>query len=234
MNETLIKKINLKINNELLDEALTHRSFLNELKDNVRKNNERLEFIGDAVLELVVTDFLFNKYPEKQEGVLTSYRSALVKTESLAEEARRLEIGKYLKMSKGEEMTGGRDRTYLLANTIEAIIGAIYLSSGFEEAKKFILLNICYKIEKIEANEEYIDAKSKLQELSQEQRKITPIYELETSTGPDHDKIFEVAVRIGENIFGRGSGKSKQEAQQNAAKVALDNWDELTSKYFAK
>ena len=233
MTAELKKKLNYEIKDELLTEALTHRSYINELKDPSIHHNERLEFMGDAVLELVVTEFLFNKYPEEPEGVLTSYRAALVKTESSAEESRRLGIGEHILMSKGEEQTGGRDRTYILANTFEAIIGALYLSTGYEDCVKFINENICYKIDKIAENRSDIDAKSRLQEMSQERTKITPIYELLGASGPDHDKYFDMKVNIGEFEFGRGSGKSKQEAQQKAAEQALENWENLYRKYFA-
>ena len=227
-------KLGYEINDTLLLEALTHRSYLNEMKDPEIKHNERIEFIGDAVLELVVTEFLFKKYPNLPEGVLTSYRAALVKTESLAEEARRLGLGEYILMSRGEEHTGGRDRTYILANTMEAIIGAIYLSTGYEDSKDFIEKNISYKIDKIAENRSDIDSKSKLQEISQELTKITPNYELINASGPDHDKIFEIKVFIGDFEFGVGTGKSKQEAQQDAARVALEDWNNLYTKYFAK
>lgn len=225
-------KIGFKIDSNLLTEALTHRSYINEVKDDSLRHNERLEFIGDAVLELVVTEFLFNKYPDSPEGVLTSYRSALVKTESLASEARRLGLGEHILMSRGEEQTGGRDRTYILANTFEAVIGSLYLSNGYQACVEFIEKNVCYKIDDIVRDRGDIDSKSRLQEISQELTKITPVYELVDATGPDHDKTFEILVRIGEFEFGRGKGKSKQEAQQSAASVALENWDKLYKKYF--
>lgn len=231
---TLKTKLGYDIRPELLQEALTHRSYINELKSEELSHNERLEFMGDAVLELVVTEFLYNKYIDMPEGVLTSYRAALVKTDSLAEESRRLGIGQYIFMSKGEEQTGGRDRTYILANTFEAIIGSIFLSTGYDDCKKFIIENICYKIDGIAENRSDIDAKSKLQEISQEFTKITPSYELSNSAGPDHDKVFEMTVMIGDFEFGKGAGKSKQEAQQKAAEMALKNWDNLYRKYFAK
>jgi len=211
----------------LLKEALTHRSYLNELKDSKIQHNERLEFLGDAVLELIVTEFLFHRYPNQKEGVLTSFRAALVKTESLAQEAQRLDLGKYILMSKGEEATGGRNRPYILANTMEAILGATYLSENYETAKNFIIKEICYKIDNIITSRLDIDSKSKLQELAQETAKITPNYELISSIGPDHNKVFEMAVIIGEKELARGKGKSKQEAEQEAAKHALLNWDNI-------
>lgn len=240
MNE-LIKSISKKIGLEIATnveknfiEALTHRSYLNETKNYSQSHNERLEFLGDAVLELVVTRYLFHNYPEFNEGTLTSFRAALVKTESLALEAKKLEIGELILMSKGEEATGGRSRPYILANTMEAIIGAIYLSFGFEEVEKFIVENICYKTSKIVSERSDLDAKSKLQELSQERVKITPAYKLIEANGPDHNKNFVMGVYIGELLFGTGSGKSKQEAEQGAALEAIKDWEELELKYFKK
>jgi len=209
------------INKELLIEALTHKSYLNENRSISSKNNERLEFLGDAVLELSVTRYLFVIYPEFMEGDLTSFRAALVKTESLAEEAFRLRLGDFIFMSKGEESTGGRTRQYILANTVEAIIGAIYLDQGYELADKFILEHICYKAEKIISERSDIDSKSKLQEIVQEKLRITPTYELISAIGPDHNKIFEMGVYTGDNLITTGKGKSKQEAEQDAAKKAL-------------
>ncbi len=230
---TLLKKLHIKFKKtELLVEAFTHRSYLNEFRNTGMQHNEKLEFLGDAVLELVATEFLFSKYPDFKEGDLTSFRAALVKTESLAEEAKRLELGEYILMSKGEESTGGRNRPYILANTIEAFIGALYLSEGYEESKKFIIENICYKSDEIISERLDIDAKSKLQEIAQESTKITPNYSLVGSSGPDHNKTFEMAVNIGEYEFGRGTGKSKQDAEQSAAKEALLKWDKLVKKHF--
>lgn len=231
--ESFSKEIKIKFKNfDILKEALTHRSFLNESKSNGQKHNERMEFLGDAVLELAVTEFLFNKYPNYSEGELTSFRAALVRTESLAEEANKLKFGKFIFMSKGEEMTGGRDRQYILANTFEAVIGAIYLDQGYKPAEKFILNNICYKIQAIIDSRLDIDPKSKLQELAQDIVKITPTYELIGAQGPDHSKVFTMAVKIGEYKFSEGKGKSKQEAEQAAAKKAIENWDSLYKKYF--
>ena len=229
----LIKILNLETSNtEIFTEAITHRSYINEVKDPDLRHNERLEFLGDAVLELAVTRFLFKNYPDNNEGTLTSFRAALVKTESLAFEAKKLDLGKYIRMSKGEEATGGRQRPYILANTMESIIGAMYLTLDFEVAEKFILEKICYKIESIVAERLDLDAKSKLQELAQEKVKVTPLYKLITATGPDHNKSFQMGVYIGENLFGIGEGKSKQEAEQAAALQAMTSWDELELKYY--
>lgn len=222
--------INVNFNNlEVLKEALTHRSYVNEHKGEDIKHNERLEFLGDAVLELSVTKFLYTKYPEFMEGDLTSFRAALVKTESLSEEANRLGFGEYLLMSKGEESTGGRERQYILANSVEAVIGAIYIDQGFEIADNFILENICYKAEDIIKNRKDIDAKSRLQEITQEEYKVTPQYQLISSSGPDHNKVFEMGVYLNEKLLASGNGKSKQEAEQSAAQKAINDWKELKS-----
>lgn len=232
--ESFSKEIQIKFKDlKLIKEALTHRSFVNESKKTKEKHNERMEFLGDAVLELAVTEFLFDKYPGLSEGVLTSFRAALVRTESLAEEASKLNFGKYIFMSKGEELTGGRQRQYILANTFEAVIGSIYLDQGYKKAQEFILKNVCYKIDKIMNERLDIDPKSKLQEISQDIVKLTPTYELVSSVGPDHSKTFTMAVMIGQHKFAEGKGKSKQEAEQFAAKNAIENWDFLYKKYFS-
>lgn len=223
-------RVNIE-NKELLREALTHRSYVNENKGLKTKHNERLEFLGDAVLELISTEFLFEKYPERPEGDLTSFRAALVRTESLAEVAMQLNYGDYMYMSKGEEATGGRQRQYILANAFEAVIGAIYMDQGFEACKQFLNRFLLPKIDQIVENRLDVDAKSKLQELAQEKIKFTPVYELLSEEGPDHDKTFEMQVFLNGVEFGTGKGKSKQEAEQNAAKFALNNWDSLYQKY---
>jgi ribonuclease III len=227
------KILNLSFDSlDILQEALTHRSFINEnrtLEPN-RKHNERLEFLGDAVLELAVTKYLFRKFSEYNEGQLTSFRSALVRTESLAEEARRLSVGKYIFMSNGEEATGGRDREYILANTMEALIGAIYLQFSFETAEEFINTNISHKIDAIINKKLYIDAKSQFQTIVQEDVRITPMYELLSAEGPDHNKIFTMAVFVDSLKCGEGSGKSKQEAEQAAASQAIESWEKMKGK----
>lgn len=226
------EQIRVKIKNkDLLKEALTHRSYVNENKGLKIKHNERLEFLGDAVLELISTEFLFHKYPDRPEGDLTSFRAALVRTESLAEVATHLHYGDYLYMSKGEEATGGRGRQYILANAFEAVIGAIYLDQGMQACQEFLNQFLLPKIDQIVENRLDVDAKSKLQEIAQERLKFTPIYELLGEEGPDHDKTFEMEVLLNGVGFGKGKGKSKQEAEQNAAKFALKNWDSLYQKY---
>lgn len=216
---------------DLYHRALTHRSFVNEVEGEI-KNNERLEYLGDAVLELATSEHLFHNYPDYPEGDLTSFRAAVVRTESLAEEANRLKIGAFMYMSKGEEKTGGRERAFNIENALEAIIGAIYLDQSYEVAKKFVEKNICYKIPEIVENRLDIDAKSRLQEISQEILKITPVYEFIDARGPDHDKTFEMAVMIGEQKFGSGNGRTKQIAEQNAAEQALNEWQELIKTHF--
>jgi ribonuclease III len=216
---------------KLLQEALTHKSYTNEVKPLVAPHNERLEFLGDAVLELAITEYLFAKYPDKPEGELTSFRAALVRKESLAEEAQTIELGKFLYMSKGEEATGGRTRAYILANAFEALIGCIYLELGYQTAADFIIKQLTPKLAKIVAERLDIDAKSRLQELVQEVVRVTPTYELVGETGPDHDKIFEMAIKINNYQLASGQGRSKQEAEQAAAAKALKNWAQLYSKY---
>jgi len=206
----------------LLAEAVTHRSYLNEHRDYPGAHNERLEFLGDAVLELATTDFLFKKYPAKPEGELTAYRAALVNTVSLAESARALGVNDYLLLSKGEAKDTGRARDVILADAFEAIIGAVYLDSGYAAAEAFIAKNLYAKIEGVIEKRTYQDAKSRFQELAQEKRGATPRYETLGEIGPDHDKRFTVGVFVGNEEVARGEGKSKQEAEQDAAQAALE------------
>ncbi|MEA2056123.1 MAG: ribonuclease III [Patescibacteria group bacterium] len=211
----------------LLETALTHRSALNEPDSGTtsKTSNERLEFLGDAVLELAVSRFLFVKYPDEPEGKLTAYRSALVRTTTLAEVALQLELGKKLYMSKGEQATGGRTNQSLLADTMEAVIGAIYIDRGFIEAEAFIAEFILPKLPKIKKEHLYKDPKSSLQEIVQAQSSPTPVYEVVAEIGPDHDKEFTVQVKVGDKVVGQGKGHSKQQAQQEAAKQALNRFD---------
>jgi ribonuclease-3 len=219
----LQKKIGVIFNNEnLLNTAFVHRSYLNEHKS-VKAHNERLEFLGDAVLELVVTEYLYNNYANP-EGDLTNWRSALVKTESISEAAARLGFEEFLKMSRGERSSSGRSRQLILANSFEAVTGAIYLDQGYNKAKEFIDKNILSKLPDIIEQKLYIDSKSLFQELAQEREGLTPRYELVSEEGPDHDKIFEISVRVGEKSWGTGKGASKQLAQQAAAKKALSKY----------
>ena len=205
----------------LLKQALIHRSWLNENPENGLENNERLEFLGDAVLELVVTEYLYKKY-KNPEGELTNWRAALVNYINLSEVAGVLEFNDFLLLSKGEAKDMGRARQVILANTMEAIIGAIYLDHGYETVAKFINKNILCDLEKIIKSKSYKDSKSLFQEQSQEKFGITPNYKVLNETGPDHDKVFEVGVYLNEDMVGKGSGPSKQEAEQKAAEAALE------------
>lgn len=220
--KSLTKKLCLTFNNlDLLVEALTHRSYLNEHREYTGSHNERLEFLGDAVLELATTDFLFKKFPTKPEGELTAYRAALVNTVSLAESAQVLGINEYLLLSKGESKDIGRARDVILADAFEAIIGAIYLDSGFASAESFIAKNLYTKIDSVIASRSYQDAKSRFQEIAQDKKGITPAYETLSEVGPDHAKLFTVGVFIGSSEIARGTGQSKQEAEQAAASAGL-------------
>jgi len=208
-------------NSLLLETALTHRSALNERISSSSESNERLEFLGDAVLELITTKFLFNKFPNEPEGVLTAYRSSLVKTTTLAEVAIELSLGEKLYMSRGEEATGGRNNPGLLADTTEAIIGAIYLDQGYETTKQFLEKNLFNKFEQIKKEKLYQDSKSVLQEIVQAKGFEAPIYKVTKEDGPDHDKQFTIEVLVNSQPTGIGVGKSKQLAQQAAAEEAL-------------
>ncbi len=210
----------------LLKQALTHRSYLNENRTLRLEHNERLEFLGDAVLELSVTDYLYKQFPDKPEGDLTALRSALVNAVTLADVAHHLRVNDYLLLSKGEAKDVGRARQYILANTFEAIIGAIYLDQGFEKADEFIVRFVLSRTEEIVREGLWIDAKSKFQEKAQERLGITPSYKKLKEVGPDHDKHFTVGVFLGEDLISEGTGKSKQDAEQEAARkgLQLKNW----------
>ncbi|MGB8815740.1 MAG: ribonuclease III [Minisyncoccia bacterium] len=212
--------INFK-NKNLLKQAFTHRSYLNEHKDSELVHNERLEFLGDAVLELIVTEYLYNKYIDENEGDLTSYRAALVNAETMSSAASKIKMNDFLLLSKGETKDTGRARQIILANTIEALIGAIFIDQGYEIAKYFISNNIFHLIDNIVAEKAWMDAKSNFQEASQENENITPSYKTIKEEGPDHDKIFTVGVYLDKELISIGTGKSKQEAEQEAAKTAL-------------
>lgn len=209
----------------LLQKALIHRSYVNEHKDEVDTNNERLEFLGDAVLELITSDYLFRTYTDRAEGDLTSFRSAIVKTESLAQAARELGYGEYLMLSVGEQETGGRDKDYLLANTFESILGAIYLDQGYEICKELIYKTLLPKLEDIVRDRSDIDSKTKIQELAQSIYKVTPEYEVVKEDGPDHNKTFTVIVKVGDKVIGQGVGSSKQKAEEQAATSGIEHMD---------
>lgn len=218
----LEKKIGIKFKNrELLKLAFTHKSYVNEHREEGTKNNERLEFLGDAVLELVVTNHIFEKCPDKPEGELTSFRSALVKGKHLAEVAKELNLGKYLFLSHGEEKSGGREKNYILANTVEAVIGAVYLDKNYDAAEKIINKFIIKRLDEIIEKGLHIDAKSQFQETCQEKEDHTPYYEIIEEEGPDHDKKFTMGAYIDNKLIAKGTGSSKQNAEDKAAQNAL-------------
>ncbi len=219
--EKLSQLIGVEFHNlNLLQEALTHRSYLNENKNYKLNHNERLEFLGDAVLELVVTEYLFLNF-NNPEGELTTWRAALVNGEMLSRVAQEMNLDDYMLMSKGERKDIGKSRQYILANAMEAVIGAIYLDQGYQKAKSFISERIISKLPEVIENKSYLDPKSYFQEKAQEIVQITPRYEVIKEWGPDHNKKFLVGVFLNEDKIAEGKGSSKQEAQRNAAKIAL-------------
>jgi ribonuclease III len=227
--DNLEKVIGVKFSDQgLLKTALTHRSYLNENKKS-KVHNERLEFLGDAVLELVVTEYLYQNY-ENPEGDLTNWRSALVKTESISDAAQKLGFEQYLMMSRGEAHSNGRSRQLILANSFEAVTGAIYLDQGFEAARGFLSTNIISKLPTIISEKLYIDPKSHFQEMAQDKEGITPRYDLVSEEGPDHDKKFTIAAKVGNTTWGVGVGASKQLAQQAAAQEAVKKYEKNSTK----
>ncbi len=211
-------------NIDLLVTAFTHRSYVNEHRKSVSHHNERLEFLGDAVLELVVTDFLFNNYDE-QEGILTSWRASLVRTESIGDAGQKLGYEPLIRMSRGEKQGSDRARMQILANAFEALIGAIYLERGYEDAAVFIHQHITSKLDSIIEEGSWRDPKSHLQEVMQRKDGVTPRYVVLDEVGPDHDKIFTLGVYSGGTLVSQGTGPSKQIAQQDAAKTALKQYE---------
>ena len=211
-------------NIDLLVTAFTHRSYVNEHRKSVSHHNERLEFLGDAVLELVVTDFLFNNYDE-QEGILTSWRASLVRTESIGDAGQKLGYEPLIRMSRGEKQGSDRARMQILANAFEALIGAIYLERGYDDAAHFIHQHITGKLDAILAEGSWRDPKSHLQEVMQRTDGVTPRYVVLEEVGPDHDKVFTLGVYSGSTLVSKGMGPSKQIAQQDAAKAALKQYE---------
>lgn len=209
----------------LLEQAFTHRSYLNENRESSsgrrREHNERLEFLGDAVLELVVSEFLFAKFPNRPEGDLTAFRAALVNTQSISDAAVKLHMNDYLLLSRGEAKDTGRARMIILANAFEALIGALYLDQGYAAARDFIAAQLFHKADEVVEKRLWQDAKSRLQEVSQEKLGFTPSYQVLSQSGPDHDKRFVCGVYLGHELAARGEGHSKQEAEQDAAQKAL-------------
>ena len=230
----LEKKIKIPFKNKnTLKNALVHRSFLNEKTDFELSSNERLEFLGDAVLELVVTEFLF-KHQKEEEGVLTSFRASLVNTDMLSRVANELNITEYLYLSKGEKSDiNSKSKKSILADACEAIIGAIYLDKGFSKAKKFIQENLLIHFNEILESKSYIDFKTFFQEVAQEKIGITPTYKVLEESGPDHDKIFKIGLYIGEEEISTGIGKKKKKTQEDAAKNGIEKkewWNEIKEK----
>lgn len=209
------------IKKELLQEAFTHRSYLNEKPSWPTPNNERLEFLGDAVLELIITEALFELFPEEPEGQLTSLRSALVNYQMMSKISRNLDLEKHILLSKGESKDLGKAREVILANLSEALIGAIYLDQGYAVAQTFVKKHVLVHLEEVLKNKTYKDPKSLLQEAIQEKMKMTPAYKILNEHGPDHQKKFVVGVYFGDDLIAEGKGTSKQEAERNAAASAL-------------
>jgi len=221
--DLLEKKLGLKFKNkDLLVQAFCHRSYLNEKPDFYLTNNERLEFLGDAVLELVVTENIYQNYPEKSEGELTNWRAALVNSKFLGKLARDLDFNDFLLLSKGEAKELGKARLYILANTFEALIGAVYLDRGYKTCQEFIKKHLMPKLPDILQKGSFKDAKSCFQEEAQERTGITPLYKVLEEWGPDHAKHFIIGVFLDKELVTKGEGSSKQEAEEEAARNALD------------
>lgn len=221
------KRINIYFKNiKLLNQVFIHRSYLNENKNQPIESNERLEFLGDAVLELSVTKYLYAQYPSEPEGKLTTWRAALVNGKSLSDVSKKIDMGDLLYLSKGEEKTGGRSRDLLLANAFEALIGAVYIEHGFDAADKFINDHILIKLDEILKNKTYLDPKTHFQEIVQAKMGTTPYYKVLSEEGPDHSKNFTIGLFLNDDLVAQGQGTSKQEAQVEAAQNALKIWQE--------
>lgn len=219
----LEKKLRIKFQKpKILVEALVHRSYLNETNQGDLHSNERLEFLGDSILSFVISEWLFKRFPEYPEGILTTLRSNLVKTESLAKIAKKLSLGNFLLLSRGEKESGGQNNPVLLANSLEAVIGAIFLDKGLNAAKNFIHVNFKNFLETLVLKGEFKDLKGLLQEKTQAKNKLSPVYKTLKESGPDHAKIFTVGVFLKNKLLAKGEGKSKQTAEEEAAKFALE------------
>ena len=221
------EKISIKFKDKsLLKQAFTHRSYLNENPSLALEQNERLEFLGDAVLELAITEYLYKKYPQKTEGEMTALRAALVNSIMLSEIAGELEMGDFMLLSKGEAKSLGKARQYILANAFEALVGAVYLEHGYKKTFGFLKKNLFGKINEVIEKKLWIDAKSLFQEKAQEIESVTPLYKVLSESGPDHEKVFTVGVFLENDLIADGYGASKQEAEQDAARNGLKakNW----------
>jgi len=217
-------RLHVKFNSiDLLVTAFTHRSYVNEHKKTVTEHNERLEFLGDAVLELVVTEYLYKTYADP-EGILTNWRSSLVRTESISAAASNFGFEPLLRLSRGEKRGSERARAQILANSFEAVIGALYIDQGYEASKVFITESVISTFEQILNSGSWMDPKSYLQELAQSQESSTPVYKVISEEGPDHDKVFKVGVYVNAKLRGQGEGPSKQAGQQKAAEAALEHY----------
>ena len=222
----LEEKIGVKFTNkDLLTQAFVHRSYLNENPDFSLFHNERLEFLGDAVLELIVTDYLYASFPDKPEGELTSWRAALVNSKMLSLVAKEIDLNDFLLLSRGEKRETGKARDYILANTFEALVGSMYLDRGIAETRRFVKRWLLPKISMIQEEHLFQDAKSRFQEVAQEKVNITPVYKLLKESGPDHVKHFVIGAFLGSELAGQGEGFSKQEAEERAAKEALEKFE---------
>lgn len=214
-------KLPLLKNKNLFDQAFTHRSYLNETKEKI-SSNERLEFLGDSIISFVISNYLFIKFPQFNEGILTNIRSLLVNTKSLAEIAKELDFGEYLKLSKGEEDSKGRENQSLLADSFEAFIGSLFLDQGIEKTEEFIVKIFGPMADEISKGRSFKDPKSLLQEHVQGKKQNSPLYKVLKEIGPAHARTFIVGVFVGNTMLGKGEGKSKQIAEENAAEKALD------------
>lgn len=229
MNLTLTqlsKNLGIQFDNiKLISSAFIHRSYLNESKT-TKSSNERLEFLGDSILSFLVSEYLFINYPDRSEGELTNLRSSIVKTTTLADVSKKLRLGQLLQLSRGEEDGGGRDNPSILADTFEALLGAVFLDKGIVNVKNIVEKFLFPLLPKIVKEQTYKDAKSVFQELVQEEIKNSPIYKVLDEKGPDHAKEFTIGVFVGSTLWGKGKGKNKQDAEQHAAKEALEKWKE--------
>lgn len=224
----LEQQIQIEFTDKLyLQKSMTHKSYANENRNDHIKDNERLEFLGDAVLDLVISEYIFRQHPEYPEGELAKMRAVVVSAPTLAKVSKNLNLGQYLRLGKGEELTGGRERDSILADTFEALVGAIYLDGGLNAARNFILDNLISEVALVERGEHLQDYKTLLQEEIQKRSNTRPLYRVIDEVGPDHNKQFTVQVEYKNRVIGVGTGQSKKEAQQRAAKDAIARIDEV-------